>query len=155
MRRWIWKIPLIVALVWFAVWWQAKQEAERAGVNAPAKVSPQSGALFAGHWRGEIAYPSGAKHSEEFFFQLEGGNIYGMATYGGSKRGIEDAQLVGDTLKFKLRYEDKSDRTVQTGWTTYEARRIGDEVQLQIFDSRSNLPVEGRLTRTKDADGAP
>jgi len=153
MRRWVWKIPLIIALVWFAVWWQEKQEAERGASNAPAKFSAQSAVRFAGHWRADIAYRSGAKHSEGFFFQVEGERIFGTASLMGAKRGIEEVQLVGDALLFKLRYEEAADGTTRTRWFGYEARRAGDEINLKVFEDPGGMPLEARLTQVKTTDG--
>lgn len=155
MRRWIWKIPLIIALVWFAVWWQEKRDAERAVSDAPVKVSAQNAAPFAGQWRGEIVYPSGAKHNEEFFFQLDGGKIYGMASYLGRKRAIEDAQIVGDALKFRLPYEDAVADAVQSSLSRYEARRRGEEIHLQIIEGQSDVPVKAHLMKVNPPVGQP
>ncbi len=152
MRRWVWKIPLIVGLVWFAVWWQEKQEAQRTASNEAARVSAQNAAVFAGHWRGEIIYPWGAKYGEEFFFQPEGATVFGTASYRGAKREIEDVQLAGATLKFKLRYEEPADGSTRMAWRGYEARRMGDEVHLKVFDDRGNALVEARLTSVKAAE---
>lgn len=147
-RRLIWKLPLIVLLVGFAVWWQLRQQAAVSPVPA---VTP-SGAAFAakltGRWRGEVTYPWGAKYQEEFFFTPEGNALFGTASFIGIKRGVEDGRIVGETILFKVRFEETSGEGTRMGTNRYEGTLSGDHLTIKFFDEAGSSPVEIKLNKS-------
>ena len=145
MRRLIWKAPLIIGLMSFAVWWQSRKEIEPQR-EMPA-VSAISAAALAGNWHAQISYPSGAKYDEQFFFQPEGAKLFGTASFLGVKHGIEDGEIVGETLMFKVRFEEASDSATQLRWNRYEGMIVGAEIRMKVFDDKGNVPVEFSLTQ--------
>ncbi len=151
-RRLIWKIPLILVLVGFAVWWQVRQQA----VLTPAPTVTPSGAAFAaklaGRWRGEITYPWGAKYQEEFFFTAEGNALYGTASFIGIKRGVEEGRIVGETILFKVSFEETSSSGIRIGTNRYEGQFSGDNLVIKFFDQAGSAPVELKLTRQNDVE---
>ena len=60
-RRLLWKVPLIVLLVTFAVWWESRKQQRDGATDAAA-------AAFTGAWSGEVSYGDGARFNERFFF---------------------------------------------------------------------------------------
>jgi len=151
MRRLIWKVPLIVALVSFAVWWQLKHNT----VPGPDPESPVANShlssMLAGSWSGEIAYGSGARHREHFFFQPEGDRLYGTASFLGTKRGIEDGKITGAQLSFAVRVDEVVDQIVREHQLRYEAKLEGKEVHVKLFDDRGNPQVQFRLAKTEES----
>jgi hypothetical protein len=63
LRRLVWKVPLILLLVSFAVWWQWRKDSER---NPNSGASARAGAVFVGSWSGEVTY-SWEKNSQRNF----------------------------------------------------------------------------------------
>ena len=105
-RRLVWKIPLIVLLVGFAVWWQWRQQAANTPAPTVTRNSDSFAAKLTGRWRGEVIYPWNAKYQEEFFFTPEGQTLFGTASFIGIKRGIEEGRIIGGTITFKVRFEE-------------------------------------------------
>ena len=150
-RRLAWKIPLIILLVGFAVWWQWRQQA--ANRPAPGVTGNQDSlaASIGGRWHGEVTYPWGAKHQEEFFFTPEGNTLYGTASFIGIKRGIEEGRLSGATITFKVRFEETTSSGTRMGTNRYEGRLSGENLMINFFDEAGSPPVEIKLSRQSDA----
>jgi hypothetical protein len=153
MRRLIWKLPLIIALVSFAVWWQLKHNTDRGGGKDSAVVNSQLFAMLAGSWAAEVIYSSGERHREQFFFQPEADKIYGTATFLGIKRGIEDGKIAGAQLSFAVRVEEVVDQVVRERQLRYEMKLAGKELHVTLFDDRGSPPVQFRLVKTEESSG--
>ena len=154
-RRLVWKIPLIILLVGFAVWWQLRQQTtEKPAPNL--KIGSDSfAAKLAGRWRGEVTYPWGAKYQEEFFFTPEGNTLFGTASFIGIKRGIEDGRVAGGTITFKVRFEETSGGGTRMGTNRYEGNLRDDDLSIKFFDEAGSPPVEMKLSRQNDAESSP
>ena len=111
-RRLVWKIPLIILLVSFAIWWQWRKDANPPLSTAEQAAAAHIAAAVSGTWRGDVTYPWGAKYSERFLFNAEGAKLFGVATFLASKRAIEDGQIVGETILFRVRYQEVGDGDV-------------------------------------------
>jgi hypothetical protein len=147
LRRLIWKAPLIFLLVFFAVWWQMRTErATQPSSNAASKA-----ALFTGSWNGEVIYPWGEKHSEEFFFQPEGDKLFGTASFLGMKRGIEDGKIDGDKLSFFVRFDEGSGAQTLPHKNYYWGQIADSRISMRLQDSRSNPPVDFVLKKSNVA----
>jgi len=153
-RRLVWKIPLIILLVSFAIWWQWRNNADPPLSTAEQAVAAKIAGALSGTWRGDVTYPWGDKYSERFLFNAEGAKLFGTATFLASKRAIEDGQIVGATILFKVRYEEVSGGDSRTRLNSYEGQLSGDEIHLRVFDDKGGPPVEFRLTRSADGGTA-
>jgi len=153
-RRLIWKIPLILALVGFAVWWQVRQQSTVAPAPTVATSNTAFAAKLAGRWRGEITYPWGAKYQEEFFFTPEGNTLYGTASFIGIKRGVEEGRILGETIMFKVSFEETTGNGTRIGTNRYEGNLRGDNLVIKFFDQAGSPPVEFKMIRQSDAEAA-
>jgi len=153
-RRLVWKIPLIILLVSFAIWWQWRNNADPPLSTAEQAVAAKIAGALSGTWRGDVTYPWGDKYSERFLFNAEGAKLFGTATFLASKRAIEDGQIVGATILFKVRYEEVSGGDSRTRLNSYEGQLSGDEIHLRVFDDKGGPPVEFRLARSADGGTA-
>ena len=151
-RRLIWKIPLIIILVGFAVWWQWRQQATETPASGGPRAIDSFAAKLAGRWRGEVVYRWGAKYQEEFFFTPEGTVLFGTASFIGIKRGIEEGRIAGETLSFKVRFEETSSGGTRLGTNRYEGNLSGDKLLIKFFDEAGSPPVEIQLTRQSDSE---
>lgn len=138
LRRLIWKAPLIFLLVFFAVWWQMRTERG----TQPSSSAGSKAALFTGRWNGEVIYPRGEKYSEEFFFQPEGGKLFGTASFLGMKRGIEDGKIDGDQLSFFARFDEGSGEQTVQHKNYYWGQVTDSRISMRLQDSRGNPPVD-------------
>lgn len=149
MRRLIWKAPLLIALVSFAVWWQVNHDNERGAGKESTAANSHLSAMLAGSWTAEVTYSSGERHREQFFFQPEGDKLYGTASFLGIKRGIEDGKIAGETVSFQVRFEEVADGTTRSRWNRYEGKVAGAEIRLRILDDKGNPPVEIALSKAQ------
>ena len=150
-RRLVWKIPLIIVLVGFAVWWQWRQQATNSSAPKVTMGNSSIAAKLTGRWRGTVTYPWGAKYQEEFFFTPEGNTLFGTASFIGIKRGIEEGRIAGEIITFKVRFEETSSGSTRIGTNRYEGQLEGDMPLLKFFDEAGSPPVEIKLTRVSDA----
>jgi len=151
-RRLVWKIPLILVLVGFAVWWQWRQQATQSAAPIITGTGDSFAAKLAGRWRGEVTYPWNAKYQEEFFFTPEGQTLFGTASFIGIKRGIEEGRIIGGTITFKVRFEETAGDNTRLGTNRYEGRLSGENLLIKFFDEAGSLPVEIKLSRYGDAE---
>lgn len=147
-RRLVWKIPLIIGLVGFAVWWQWRQQAANTPAPPAASVSSEFAAKLAGRWRGEITYPWGTKYQEEFFFTVEGNTLFGTASFIGIKRGVEEGRIAGATILFKVSFEETTGDGTRIGTNRYEGTLSGDKLVIKFFDQVGSAPVEIKLDKS-------
>jgi hypothetical protein len=154
-RRLVWKIPLIILLVSFAVWWQWRQQAGNTPAPSPPSSNDTLAATLAGRWRGDVTYPWGAKYQEEFFFTPEANTLFGTASFIGIKRGIEEGRIIGETITFKVRFEETSGDGTRLGTNRYEGRLSGDNLLIKFFDEAGSPPVEIKLSRQNGAVTSP
>ncbi len=106
LRRLIWKVPLILALVSFAIWWQWRSNQEQQIGAGATGVTVKTAAAITGPWSGEVRYDWGDKYTEAFFFQPEGSKLFGTASFLGAKRGIEEGKIEGETISFFVRFQE-------------------------------------------------
>lgn len=151
-RRLVWKIPLIVLLVAFAVWWQWRQQAANTPALTVTRNSDSFAAKLTGRWRGEAIYPWNAKYQEEFFFTPEAQTLFGTASFIGIKRGIEEGRIIGETITFKVRFEETAGDGTRLGTNRYEGRLSGENLLIKFFDEAGSPPVEIKLSRYGDAE---
>jgi TIR domain-containing protein len=144
LRRLIWKVPLILLLISFAVWWEQRrqQPGDATEVAAAAAVT--------GAWAGEVTYGWGAKHNEPFFFQPEGNRLFGTAGFLGVKRGIEEGKIFeGGALSFVVRFEEVSGGESRQRKNTYWGKLNGrGEILIRMQDDRGNPAVEWVLRKS-------
>ena len=152
-RRLVWKIPLIILLVSFAIWWQWRKDANPPLSTAEQAAAAHVAAAVSGTWRGDVTYPWGANYSERFLFNAEGAKLFGVATFLASKRAIEDGQIVGETILFRVRYQEVGDGEPRTRLNHYEGKLSGNQIRLRVFDDKGGPPVEFDLTRIVDGGG--
>jgi hypothetical protein len=148
LRRLVWKVPLILLLVSFAVWWQWRKESEQ---KPNSGASARAGAAFAGTWFGEVTYSWGAKFKEEFFFQPESDKLFGSASFLGAKRGIEAGEVEGEKISFSVRFQEASGGTTTEHKNTYSGKLTGEKIQMRLQDDRGNPPVEFSLNKSPTA----
>lgn len=153
MRRLVWKLPLIVALVSFAVWWQLKHNTVRGPDSKSPVATSQLSVMLAGSWAGEITYRSGERRREQFFFQPEGDKLFGTASFLGAKRGIEDGKIAGSSTSFVVRVDEVVDQVVRERELRYEIKLEGKELHVTLFDDRGNPPAQFRLAKTEESSG--
>ena len=155
LRRLIWKVPLIIILVSFAVWWQLKHDTapslDRESPAADSKVA----AVLAGSWTADITYGSGERRREQFFFQPEGGKLYGTASFLGDKRAIEDGKIAGSAISFYVGFEEIVNGATKAHVNRYEGTLLGNEIHVKLFVDAGNPPVEFRLAKNDGARGKP
>jgi hypothetical protein len=154
-KRLLWKAPIILLLVSFAVWWQWSKEQAPARPNQNSVAVAKNAGAFTGNWSAEINYPWGVKLTERFFFQPEGAKLFGTASFLGVKRAIEDGEISGDTIVFKIRFEELADGSTRPRVNRYEGKLQGKEIHLRLIDDKGGTPVEVNLTRASDAKTAP
>ena len=141
-RRLLWKVPLIVLLVTFAVWWESRKQKRDGATDAGA-------AAFTGAWSGEVSYGDGARFNEHFFFQPENGKLFGSAAFRGLERGIEEGSVDGNRIAFYLRYPESSADHGRERKHYYWGEMIDQEIQIRMQDDRGNPPVQWLLRRSK------
>jgi TIR domain len=143
LRRLVWKVPLILLLMSFAVWWQSsKEQGSSPGTNAAVS------AAFAGDWAGEVTYPWGAKYSERFTFKPDGSKLFGTAGFLGSGRGIEDGQLEGDSISFSTRFEEVSGTEKRARKNRYWGKLTGRNIAMRMQDDSGDPAVEWILSKS-------
>lgn len=148
LRRLIWKIPLILVLVSFAVWWESR----RRQPNDDTKVEAAAGA-FIGSWAGDVTYGWGAKYNEPFFFQPEGNRLFGTAGFLGTKRGIEEGKIEGGTISFLVRFEEVSGGETRARKNYYWGKLNGrGEMLMRMQDDRGNPAVEWILRKSNSRE---
>ncbi len=151
-KRLSWKVPAILLLVGFALWWQSRQE-QTSGPKpaiAPGEIGHVTKAV-SGTWQGEATYSWGGKYTERFFFQPEGEKLFGTASFLGTKRGIEDGKLESDGFSFFTRFQQTLGSATIEHRNRYRGQVVNDEIRLRIQDDRGNPPVEIKLTRDSEA----
>ncbi|HEX2929661.1 MAG TPA: toll/interleukin-1 receptor domain-containing protein [Candidatus Binatia bacterium] len=145
-RRLLWKAPIVLLLVSFAIWWQWRKE-EGAKVAGNEQSFGLRAAQFTGNWSGEVTYAWGDKFSEQFFFQPEGSKLFGAAGFLGVKRGIEEGKIEGESISFFIRFQESSGGMVRDHKNYYWGKLDGDKVQMRLQDDRGNPPVDFVLSK--------
>lgn len=140
----IWKAPLVLALVAFAIWWQSRQESVP---RNPITTAPMA-ARFAGDWSAEVTYPWNAKYKELFFFQPEGNRLYGTASFLGSKRGIDDGKIEGEEIYFSVRFQEQSSSGARDHKNYYGGKISGEVIRFRLQDDRGSPPLEFIATKS-------
>ena len=142
-RRLLWKVPLILLLVSFALWWQwSKEQSRETSFNAAAN------AAFTGEWAGEVTYPWGVKHNERFTFKPDGNTLFGAAGFLGRERGIEDGKLEGDSISFSIRFEELSGTEKRERKNRYWGKLTGRIIAMRMQDDSGDPAVEWTLTKS-------
>jgi hypothetical protein len=149
LRRLWWKVPVILLLVTFAIWWQWRREREEE--LKAQRPSPTAGAI-AGTWSGEVKYDWGDKYNELFLFQPEGAKLFGTASFLGAKRGIEDGKIEGESISFIVRFQEIAGDTTRDHKNYYWGKLNGKEILVRIQDDRGNSPVDFVLRKSAAAN---
>lgn len=144
LRRLRWKLPIIFLLVSFAVWWQWRQE-QAVGLKSEALTKAAS--AFTGVWAGDVTYSWDARYQEEFFFQPEGSQLFGTASFLGAKRGIEDGKIEGGDISFVVRFQETSDGATRDHKNYYWGKLDGEKILVRMQDDRGNAPLEWVLVK--------
>ena len=142
LRRLIWKVPIIISLMAFAVWWEQRKEGGQE-IKVEAAANP-----FTGGWSGEVTYGWGAKFIEPFFFQAEGNKLFGTASFLGAKRGIEQGKIEGESISFYVRYEEVSGSESRERKNYYWGKINGDDILMRMQDDRGSAAVEWILRKS-------
>jgi hypothetical protein len=151
-RRLIWKAPLIIALVSFAVWWQGRQEAKTNLSGKPPMVSAEIAQALTGSWKAEVNYPSRGKFTEQFLFQPEGDKLLGTASYLALKHGIEEGRIDGENISFFIRFNEALGNVNQEHKTYYWGTLADGQIRMRVQDDRGNQPVEFSLVKSAASD---
>jgi hypothetical protein len=141
-RRLLWKVPVILLLVGFAVWWEWR------GRNTESPVIDSRAVALTGSWSGKVTYGSGAKHVESFFFQPEGKRLFGTAGFLGDRRGIEEGRLEGGEFSFFARFPRASADGTHERKNYYWGKLTGSEILIRMQDDRGSAPVEWILAKS-------
>ena len=141
LRRMIWKVPIILLLVSFAVWWEWRKQ------PAIDTTTSAFSTAFTGSWAGDVTYSWGAKYSEPFFFQPEGNKLFGTAGFLGLKRAVEEGKIEGDTISFYVRYQEASGSDARERKNYYWGRLNGAEILMRMQDDRGNPAGEWVLKK--------
>ena len=91
---------------------------------------PQSRSDIRGEWQAEVIYDwPNAAYKEVFAFEVKGNEVVGTASYLGTKRGVLDGKLSGNTLTFdtatKEAAGDREDKAIHH----YRGSISGEEIQ--------------------------
>jgi hypothetical protein len=146
LRRLVWKVPLILLLVSFAIWWEWRNESD-----LDPNSGSSGGAAFTGRWSGEVTYSWGEEFTEEFFFQPENGKLFGSASFLAARRGIEEGKFEGENISFSVRFQEASGGTTTEHKNTYWGKLTGEKIQMRLQDDRGNPPVEFVLSKSPSA----
>jgi hypothetical protein len=143
LRRLLWKVPFVVALVTFALWWEVRQQAENVR-NGPIRVDSRRAPVWDGAWEGEAIYPEQGKVVERFFFQTDGDKLSGTATYLSAEHAIEEGRWAGAEVSFSIRLPvaGGGERIIY-----YRGNAGTDHVKLRVQDDGDHAPVEFTLGR--------
>lgn len=148
LRRLVWKLPLILLLVSFAVWWQLRKESQQ---KPNSETSARTEAALTGFWSGEVTYPQGEKFHEEFFFQAENGKLFGSVSVLARKRGIEEGKIEGENISFFVRFQEVSGGAATDHENFYRGKLIGERINMRLRDDRGNPAVEFIVTKKSPA----
>ncbi|MSP38363.1 MAG: hypothetical protein EXR70_07720 [Deltaproteobacteria bacterium] len=146
-RRLVWKVPLILALVTFAAWWQWRQEANKYFEEKSPSANLGMIQKLAGSWQGEVAYPGRGKFTEQFMFHPEGDKLFGTASYLGVKHGIEEGRIDGAELSFFLRFAAVEGDTSRERKNHYRGVLVANEIRLNMQDDHDTAQLAWSLVR--------
>lgn len=153
LRRLIWKVPLIIALVSFAVWWQLKHNTVPGPDSESPAANSQVSAVLAGSWTAEVSYGAGERQWEQFFFQPEGAKLFGTVSFRGTKRGIEDGKIAGSAISFYVGFDEIVNGETKARVNRYEGKLIGNEIHLKLYDDAGHPSVEFSLVKSEGLSG--
>ena len=102
-----------------------------------------------GEWKAEVVYDwPNAKYSETFTFSGDGEEVYGTASFLGSKRGI----LEGKAKKDKLQFMTKTQKVLGDDWNSpkvvvhrYRGKVLRDEIKFVMQTEggfSEHIPIE-------------
>jgi hypothetical protein len=152
LRRLIWKVPLILALVSFAIWWQWRSNQEPQFGAAATGVTVKTAAAITGPWSGEVRYDWGDKYTEAFLFQPEGSKLFGTATFLGAKRGIEEGKIESETISFFVRFQESSGDVTREHKNYYWGKLSANAIVMRLQDDRGSPPLDFMLGKIAGAN---
>lgn len=91
------------------------------------------GACLNGEWVAEVEYAWGPRVTERLKFEVEGGELFGSATFLGSEHPLEDSELLSDGARFIVHSE-----TVQGD----ETRRITHRYRVRLEKDTLHVRVQ-------------
>ena len=143
LHRLLWKVPLIVLLVSFAVWWQWHKEQ-----SDELKASATASAEIAGQWAGTVTYGWGDQYTEHFSFRPDGNKLFGTAGFLGRERGIQDGTIEGDTISFVVHFEELSGGERRERVNLYRGKLTGKNIVMHMQDDSGDAAVEWMLSKS-------
>src|SRR5262245_8705877 len=146
-RRLLWKVPVILLLVAFAVWWEWRKDNATKPTEQQQRLSPRA-AEIAGTWSADVTYGWGEKIGELFFFQPEGNKLFGSASFLGAKRGIEEGKIEDDRLSFFIRFQESSGGATTEHKNYYWGVLEGKTIRMRLQDDRGNPPLDFVLAKS-------
>ena len=154
LRRLIWKAPLIIGLISFAVWWQLRQDAEQSQDGKPAPVSAEFARRITGVWQAEVDYPGRGKFNEQFLYQPEASKLFGTASFLADKHGIEDGRITGENFAFFIRYRETDGDAGLEHKIYYWGTLSDGRIKVRVQDDRGGQPIDFILVKNveKSAD---
>ena len=148
-RRLIWKAPLILSLVSFAVWWEWRKDAVLNHGGLQQALSSKA-AEISGNWSAQITYNRGDKFSEQFLFQPEGSKLFGSASFLGAKQGIEEGRIEGENIAFFARFRESVSGIAMEQKNYYSGVLDGDKLRMRLQDDRGNPPLDFVLRKLSE-----
>jgi hypothetical protein len=150
MRRLIWKAPLILGLVSFAVWWQVRQDAEKVPADRPTAASVEIAQRVTGVWHGEVSYPGRGKFIDQFLYQPEGDKLFGTASYLARKYGIEEGRITGENIAFFIHYSEASGDSGLDHKNYYWGTLSGDQIKMRLQNDQGSQPIDFTLVKSAE-----
>jgi len=155
LRRLIWKAPLIIGLVSFAVWWQARQETEKTIEGTSTPPSAEIAQRITGVWQAEVIYPDRGKFIEQFLYQPEANKLFGMASYLARKHGIEEGRITGENISFFIRYGEAGGEANLEHKNYYWGMVAGEQIKMRVQDDRGSQPIDFILMKRAEKSDEP
>jgi hypothetical protein len=100
-----------------------------------------------GEWKAEVTYDwQNAKYTETFIFKSDGDEVYGTASFLGTKRGILEGKTRKDKLQFiTITQEILGSEPARDTTHDYRGKVLGDEIKF-IMQTRGgyseHIPIE-------------
>lgn len=112
-------------------------------VESNATDDPAASSVdISGRWKATVTYPWDLSVAETFDFRIDGGEVYGTASYLGVPRALVEPEFDGRRITFTTLAEEISGSIT----TPYENRYLGiiteRGIQFTLYDSRGGPPVD-------------
>jgi TIR domain len=122
-----------------------RPQAVRATTSMSTSITPSPRAAINGEWEAAVVYDwPNARYTERFRFSGEGTQLHGSASFLRVPRGIVEASLAGDELRFTIRTSEVGS-TSREPLHRYSGRLVADEIRFVMQTeggSSAHVPVE-------------